>query len=187
MSTALVNIGDSHTGDLEGTPIAGDAVVCADGVITWIGSTPDVEPESHDVVVDAHGAALVPGFVDSHVHVTFGDYTPRQRTVGFLESYLHGGMTRAITASEVHVPGRPTDPTGVKALAIAAERAFREFRPGGVTVHAGSVILEPGLEISDFEELPTPACGWPRPASADSRSPGTTYPSSMRPAPRGSS
>ena len=187
MSTALVNIGDSHTGDLEGTPIAGDAVVCADGVITWIGSTPDVEPESHDVVVDAHGAALVPGFVDSHVHVTFGDYTPRQRTVGFLESYLHGGMTRAITASEVHVPGRPTDPTGVKALAIAAERAFREFRPGGVTVHAGSVILEPGLEISDFEELHDAGVWLAKAGFGGFEKPRDYYPSSMRPAPRGSS
>jgi enamidase len=33
------------------------------------------------------------------VHVTFGDYTPRQRTVGYLESYLHGGTTTAISAS----------------------------------------------------------------------------------------
>ena len=49
-----------------------------------------------------------------------------------------------ISASEVHVPGRPTDPAGVKALAIAAQRCFADYRPGGMTVHAGSVILEPG-------------------------------------------
>ena len=30
----------------------------------------------------------------------------------------------AITASEVHVPGRPTDPAGVKALAVAAHKSF---------------------------------------------------------------
>ena len=29
--------------------------------------------------------------------------------VGFLESYTHGGTTTAISASEVHVPGRPKD------------------------------------------------------------------------------
>jgi enamidase len=87
------------------------------------------------------------------VHITFGDYTPRQRTVGFLESYLHGGVTTAITASEVHVPGRPKDPAGVKALALAARACFLEYRPGGMRVHAGSVILEPGLVEADFREL----------------------------------
>jgi enamidase len=153
MILALVGIGDSHTGDLAGTPLAGDALVCEDGVITWIGPSSEVDESRANQVLDVAGAAVWPGLIDSHVHVTFGDYTPRQRTVGFLESYLHGGMTRAISASEVHVPGRPTDVAGVKALAIAAERCFRDYRPGGVTVHAGSVILEPGLEPADFEEL----------------------------------
>ena len=153
MKLAVLNIGDSHSGDLAGTPLAGDALVTRDGTISWIGSSSNVDPATCDQVLDAAGAAVVPGFIDSHVHVTFGDYTPRQRTVGFLESYLHGGMTRAITASEVHVPGRPTDVLGVKSLAIAAQRSFRNYRPGGVTVHAGGVILEPGLTETDFREL----------------------------------
>ncbi|SNS25226.1 enamidase [Streptosporangium subroseum] len=157
--TAIVNIGDSHAGDLAGSPIDGDAIICQDGLITWIGPTAQVDSDSCEVVLDAAGAAVVPGLIDSHVHVTFGDYTPRQRTVGFLESYLHGGMTRAISASEVHVPGRPTDVVGVKALAIAAQRCFRDYRPGGVTVHAGSVILEPGLTADDFAELAAAGVG----------------------------
>jgi enamidase len=150
--TAIVGIGDSHRGDLDGTPIDGDAIVCEDGLISWIGPAGQADLDGC-AVVDAGGAAVIPGLIDSHVHVTFGDYTPRQRTVGFLESYLHGGMTRAISASEVHVPGRPTDVVGVKALAIAAQRCFLDYRPGGVTVHAGSVILEPGLTPDDFAEL----------------------------------
>jgi enamidase len=109
--------------------------------------------ESADVVIDAGGMTAIPGLIDSHVHVTFGDYTPRQRTVGFLESYVHGGVTTAISASEVHVPGRPRDPEGVKALAIAAQRSFADWRPGGMRVIAGSVILEPGLTAADFREL----------------------------------
>src|SRR3712207_6900534 len=32
-------------------------------------------------------------------------------------------------------------------------RSFRHYRPGGVTVHAGSVVLEPGLTSEDFAEL----------------------------------
>ncbi|MBM9464528.1 amidohydrolase family protein [Aeromicrobium sp. YIM 150415] len=153
MSLAIVNIGLSHTGDAGGTPLSGDAVVCDDGLISWIGDSADVRPGDHETVIDAAGVGMVPGLIDSHVHSTFGDYTPRQQTVGFLESYVHGGVTRAISASEVHVPGRPTDPEGVKALAIAAQRAFRDFRPGGMTVHAGSVILEPGLTYEDFAYL----------------------------------
>jgi enamidase len=105
------------------------------------------------VVIDADGMTAIPGLIDSHVHVTFGDYTPRQRTVGYLESYLHGGTTTAISASEVHVPGRPRDVEGVKALAVAAQRCFADYRPGGMRVVAGSVILEPGLQAADFLEL----------------------------------
>ena len=77
------------------------------------------------MVIDADGAVAIPGLIDSHVHITFGDYTPRQRTVGFLESYVHGGTTTSISASEVHVPGRPKDPEGVKALAVAAMKCSR--------------------------------------------------------------
>ncbi|MFI6956563.1 amidohydrolase family protein [Nocardia sp. NPDC050408] len=153
MSFAITSIGLSHIGDAAGTPLAGDALVCESGVITWIGLSDDVDADAHDLVIDAHGAGVVPGLIDSHVHTTFGDYTPRQNTVGFLDSYVHGGVTRAISASEVHVPGRPSDPEGVKALAIAAQRAYQNFRPGGMTVHGGSVILEPGLTYEDFVYL----------------------------------
>jgi enamidase len=51
------------------------------------------------------------------------------------------------------VPGRPRDVEGVKALAVAAQRCFADYRPGGMRVMAGSVILEPGMQRSDFEEL----------------------------------
>ena len=153
MSIAIVSIGRTHRGDLAGTPLDGDALICDEGVITWIGDSSEVVVEEHSRVLDAGGAGVVPGLIDSHVHTTFGDYTPRQQTVGFLESYLHGGVTRAISAGEIHVPGRPSDPEGVKALAVAAQRAFSNFRPGGMTVHGGSVILEPGLTDEDFRYL----------------------------------
>jgi enamidase len=151
VSLAVVNIGPSHDGT--GTPLAGDALICADGRIAWIGPSSDVKRGDHAVVVDAAGATVVPGLIDSHFHSTFGDFTPRQNAVGYIESYLHGGMTRAISASEVHVPGRPSDRTGVKALAIAAQRCFQTYKPWGVTIHAGSVILEPDLSAQDFAEL----------------------------------
>jgi enamidase len=153
MRTAIVNIGTIVTGDLAQPFATGDGILINDGKITEIGTLSADAVAGCDVVIDAAGTTAVPGLIDSHVHITFGDYTPRQRVVGYLESYLHGGTTTAITASEVHVPGRPKDAAGVKALALAARACFLDYRPGGVRVHAGSVILEPGLTEADIEEL----------------------------------
>jgi len=153
VKVAIVNLGQIVSGDL-GEPLsAGDTIVIEGERIATVGSASAAAVEGADVIVDADGMTAIPGLIDSHVHVTFGDYTPRQRTVGFLESYVHGGVTTAISASEVHVPGRPRDVEGVKALAVAAQRCFADWRPGGMRVIAGSVILEPGLTRADFDEL----------------------------------
>jgi enamidase len=153
LRTAIVNIGIIVTGDLKWPVSPGSDILLEDGMISAIGTLSSDRVAACDVVVDAAGATAIPGLIDSHVHITFGDYTPRQRTVGYLESYLHGGTTTAITASEVHVPGRPKDPAGVKALALAARACFLDYRPGGMRVHAGSVILEPGLTEADLAEV----------------------------------
>src|SRR6202163_1165607 len=153
MKTAVVNLGTIVTGDWREPIASGDSILTADGKIVSVGAASANAVESCDVVIDADGTTAIPGLIDSHVHVTFGDYTPRQRTVGYLESYVHGGTTTAISASEVHVPGRPKDVEGVKALAGAAQRSFADYRPGGMRVIAGSVILEPGFKASDFIEL----------------------------------
>ena len=83
----------------------------------------------------------------------FGDWTPRQSQLGWIDSFLHGGVTTMISAGEVHLPGRPKDVVGVKALAITAQRAFSSFRPGGVKVHAGAPVIEKGMVEDDFKEL----------------------------------
>jgi len=153
MKTAIVNLGVILTGDWRDPVAAGDSIVMDAGKIVHVGTAAAAQVAQCDVVIDADGATAIPGLIDSHVHITFGDYTPRQRTVGFLESYVHGGTTTSISASEVHVPGRPKDPEGVKALAVAALKCFESYRPGGMRVCAGSVILEPGLVERDFEEL----------------------------------
>jgi enamidase len=153
MKTAIVNLGVILTGDWRAPFAAGDSIVMDEGKIVLVGTAAASQIAACDVVIDADGAAAIPGLIDSHVHITFGDYTPRQRTVGFLESYVHGGTTTSISASEVHVPGRPKDAEGVKALAVAAMKSFESYCPGGMRVCAGSVILEPGLKERDFEEL----------------------------------
>ena len=153
MKTAIINLGTIVTGDWRDPYAKGDSILLEDGKIVDVGTVAAARMSDCDVVIDAGGATAIPGLIDSQVHNTFGDYTPRQKTVGFLESYVHGGVTTAIGASEVHVPGRPKDPAGVKALAVAAMKCFEHLRPGGMRVHAGSIILEPGLTEADFKEV----------------------------------
>ncbi len=153
MKTAIVNLATIVTGDWRRPFAKGDSILMNKGRITKVGTVNARDIESSDVVLDAGGMTAMPGMIDSQVHVAFADYTPRQRAIGFLESYLHGGTTTSITASEVHVPGRPSDPEGVKALAVAAKKCFDNYRPGGMRVHAGAIILEPGLTQADFDEV----------------------------------
>jgi len=149
----VTNIATIVSGDWREPFVDGDSIVIDDGKFAAVGKVGKDEIEACDVVVDANGTTACPGLIDSHVHNSFGDYTPKQQAVGFLQSYLHGGTTSCISASEVHVAGRPKDREGVKALAVAAYKCFENCRPGGVRVHGGSVILEPTLEPEDFAEL----------------------------------
>ena len=104
-------------------------------------------------MIDAKGTTLAPGLIDSHVHPVAGDWTPRQNQIGWIDSYLHGGVTTMISAGEVHTPGRPKDVVGLKAMAIFAQRAFSAFRPGGVRIHAGAPVIEHGMVEDDFKDL----------------------------------
>ncbi len=153
MRVAIVDIGTIVSGDLNEPFVKGDTILIDGDRILAVGTASAREVEACDVVIDAARTTAIPGLIDSHVHITFGDFTPRQQTVGYLESYLHGGVTTAISASEVHVPGRPRDAEGLKALAVAAQKCFAHYRPGGMKVHAGSVILEPTLTGNDLGEI----------------------------------
>jgi enamidase len=136
------------TGRLEQPLIEATELRCEHGRIAGYEATGDAES-----AIDAQGAYVMPGLIDSHAHVVFGDWTPRQSALGWIASSLHGGVTMMMSASEVHLPGRPVDRAGVKALALTAQRAYSSYRPGGVKVLAGAVIVEPGLVPEDFEEL----------------------------------
>lgn len=153
---AVTAAGTVLTGDLDAPVLAdADTVVCRDGRIAAVGAAADLRDEvaAADQVIDTAGSTVAPGLIDSHCHVVLGDYTPRQKTVDFLASYVHGGITSVISPGEIHAPGRPHDATGVKALAMAARACFENFRPNGMRVHAGAVVLEPTLTEADFAEL----------------------------------
>jgi enamidase len=151
--TVIRNIGLLITGDMNAPLSDADTIVSVDGVIAGAGKAADVDTDRADQVIDAKGTAVMPGLIDSHVHPVFGDWTPRQNQIGWIDSFLNGGVTSMVSAGEVHLPGRPKDVVGVKALAITAQRAFSAFRPGGVKLHAGAPVLEKGMVEEDFAEL----------------------------------
>jgi enamidase len=147
------NIGLILSGMLEKPMLDGDCVIAIDGKIDAVGFEKDLDASQADVVVDAKGVTLSPGLIDSHVHPVIGDYTPRQQQLNWIDSCLHGGVTCMISAGEVHAPGRPKDIVGLKAMAIASQRWYENFRPSGVKMLAGAPVLEEGMEEHDFKEL----------------------------------
>src|ERR1700691_1839917 len=147
------NIGLLLSGDLKNPIFDADTVLAIDGKIASVGKQKDINPEGAPLVIDAKGTTLAPGLIDSHVHPVAGDWTPRQNQIGWIDSFLNGGVTTMISAGEVHMPGRPRDVVGLKAMAIFAQRAFWTLRPGGVKVHAGAPVIECEMVEDDFKEM----------------------------------
>jgi enamidase len=149
----IKNVGLMLSGDLDKPILDADTIVVNDGRIVAVGRYKDCDTEGARTVIDCRGTALAPGLIDSHVHPVAGDWTPRQGQMNWIDSSMNGGVTTMISAGEVHYPGRPKDIVGLKALAIASQRAFDNFRPGGVKVLAGAPVIEKGMVESDFKEL----------------------------------
>ena len=153
----IKNIGLLLSGDIDQPILDADTVVVQDGVISVIGKEADCDLSHASKTIDCKGTAVAPGLIDSHTHPVFGDWTPRQNQMGWIESSLHGGVTTMISAGEVHLPGRAKDIIGVKALAITAQRAFEGMQVaglgGGVKVLAGAPIIEKGMTEQDFADM----------------------------------
>lgn len=145
--TLIRNIGLLLTGDLD-QPIAdSDCLLIENGVIVGF------EAGDADRVIDAAGGAVAPGLIDGHCHPVFGDWTPRQNQIGWIEMNVNGGVTSFISAGEVHLPGRPKDAEGVKALAMLAQRCFANFRSAGAKVIAGAPVPELDFDRRFYEEI----------------------------------
>jgi len=151
--TVITNIGRIVSGILEDPVLQGDTVVIVDKEIRSVTTAQGCDFGDADSVIDANGTTLCPGLIDSHVHPVFGDYTPRQNAVGYIQSGLHSGVTTMVSNGEVHLPGRPRDVAGIKALAVLAAKSFKNDRPSRVKVLGGTLIVESGLKEADFEDL----------------------------------
>jgi enamidase len=150
--TLVTNIGQLVSGRVGGKVVGGTSLAIEDGVITGIGG----DLERPDRVIDAAGLTVAPGFVDGHVHPTFGEWTPAQDAIGWIHNYAQGGTTTMVSAGELHVPGLPfddLDPQLVLGLSFLSRATTGRIRPSGVKVHCGTVLLVPGLVESDFDHM----------------------------------
>lgn len=154
MSETLIHsIGAIVSGDFAAPLVAGDSILIRDGLIAAAGC--GLEAALGASRINANGATVMPGLIDSHVHPVIGDYSPRQKVVDFIAGCVHGGVTRMISAGEVHMPGRPGGAIGTKSMAIVGAQAWGNYRPGGLKVLGGGLLLQEGLSEADFEEMAT--------------------------------
>lgn len=148
----IENVGAVVSGRRGRDVVRGTTLVLEDGIVASIGG----DLADPDLVVDANGLDAIPGLVDGHVHPTFGEYTPAQDAIGWLRNYLHGGTTTMVSAGELHVPGLAFDDLSiqlVKSLAFTSKATTGRYRPSGVKLHAGTVLLVPGMSEHDFDEM----------------------------------
>ena len=101
-STLVRNIGQLVTNDPQhdGTKlglIENAALLIEDGVVAWAGSDTDAPTHHIKHRFDAHGRAVIPGFVDSHTHMIFaGDRSKEFRARMLGESYTAGGIAHTV-------------------------------------------------------------------------------------------
>ena len=151
--TLIQNIGEFFTGDLMMPMLNASALLIEDGRIADFDPPTDIQI---DLVIDARGAAVLPGLIDGHVHPVFGEWTPTQDTLGWIGNYLHGGTTTMVSAGELRTPGLDyanLTPDLVTSLAVVARETTGKVRWSGVKVHAGTVLLVPGMSETHFDRL----------------------------------
>jgi imidazolonepropionase len=136
------NIGELCTAD----PTAGDgqlgilrdaAIVAVDGRIAWVG--PASEFPDVDVSHDMAGAAMLPGFVDAHMHPVFaGDRATEFDARMSGTPYSAGGIRTTVAATRAA--------TDEQLAANAARLAAEALRQGTTTIEAKSGY---GLTVHD--------------------------------------
>lgn len=156
-SVLIRNIGCLVSGDINSPLIEAESLFVQDGLIKEVGT----ERTKADLVIDARGETVAPGLIDSHVHLSFGDWTPVQNSTSWISNYLQCGITRIVSAGELHLPGLPIDrpdPEVFRSLALVTRACYDNYRPGGMKVEAGTLLLVPGLKEEDFALLAKAGC-----------------------------
>jgi imidazolonepropionase len=128
-SLVIRHIGELTTND----PTLGDetrmgrlrdaALVIDDERVAWVG--PSEQAPGADQAIDARGAAVVPGFVDSHTHLVFaGERSDEFEARMAGQRYDGGGISRTVAA---------TRSASLEVLRHDTTQRFAEMRANGVT------------------------------------------------------
>jgi len=174
VSTAITGIGELVSWDAERPVRTNAALVIEDGIVAWVGDAGDVP--AADEVIDADGAAVIPGFVDSHTHLVFaGDRSAEFAARMAGEPYAAGGIrttvaaTRAAGAAELtrlaaarlaELRSQGTTTVEIKSgygLDVATEELLLQVA-GTLTeetTYLGAHVVPAGLSASDYVELVT--------------------------------
>lgn len=102
MTTLLHNVGELITNDPAADDLLGvvtdAALVIDDGRVAWVG--PSAAAPSADEAIDCDGAAVMPGFVDSHAHLVFaGDRSAEFAARMAGQPYAAGGIRTTVAAT----------------------------------------------------------------------------------------
>ena len=102
MSLLVTGIGELTTNVALGDDVCGTlhdaAVRIEDGRIAWVGAASDAD--TADEVVDVQGAAVIPGFVDSHTHLVFGGDRSEEFAARMTGTpYAAGGIRTTVAAT----------------------------------------------------------------------------------------
>src|SRR5688572_10568561 len=90
------NIGLLLSGDIDRPILDADCIVVDDGVIVAVGRERELDTAQPKTLIDARGTCVCPGLIDSHVHPVFGDWTPRQNQIGWIDPTMNGGVTTMV-------------------------------------------------------------------------------------------
>ena len=74
MKTAIVNIGQILSGDWQHPMTSGNSILLEGEKISKVGVLEITDVQNSDIIIDAAGTIAAPGLIDSHVHITFGDF-----------------------------------------------------------------------------------------------------------------
>ena len=89
-------------------PVGGDVILARDGIIEAVGPSAGVEIPEGAEIIDLEGHWIVPGFINSHGHVS-GDLATARRQ---LEQYAHYGITTVVSLGEEPETGQLRDEQG---------------------------------------------------------------------------
>ncbi len=153
-STVITNIAELVTNDPDADDVLGiverAALVVAGGRVAWVG--PATEAPAADVLVDAGGRAVIPGFVDSHSHLVFaGDRAAEFAARMAGTPYAAGGIRTTVAATRAATDEQLT--SRVAALVREMRRQGTttvEIKSGyGLTVHDEARSLAVACQFTD--------------------------------------